>query len=85
MPNLIFLFMTLIYLVACEYSRLSLLLTARDVSRTNVQSRRGEMAVFAEYFLASVQSSMSNLTFDRLYFLSKFSTLNFLSSACKVC
>ena len=85
MPNLIFLFMTLIYLVACEYSRLSSLLTARDFSRANFQSRRGETTVFAEYFLASVQSLMSNLTFDRLYFLSKFSTFDFLSSACKVC
>ena len=55
MPNLIFLFMALIYLVACEYSRLSLLLTTRDISHENFQSRRGEPAVFAEYFLASVQ------------------------------
>ena len=84
MPNLIFVFITLIFLVACEYSRLSSVLTARDVSRANFQSRRGEMTVFSEYFLASVQALMSNLTFDRLCFLSKFSTFYFLSSACKV-
>ena len=38
------------------------------------------MTVFSEYFLASVQALMSNLTFDRLCFLSKFSTFDFLSS-----
>ena len=85
MPNLIFLFITLIFLVACEYSRLFSLLTARDVSRANVKKGRGEMTVFSEYFLASVQALMSNLTFDRLCFSSKFSTFDFLSSACKVC
>ena len=66
MPNLIFLFITLIFLVACEYSRLPSLLTARGVSRANFQSRGGETTVFSEYFLASVQALMSNLTFDRL-------------------
>ena len=60
MPNLIFLFMTLIFLVACEYSRLPLLLTARVVSCANFQSGRGETTVFSEYFLASVQALMSN-------------------------
>ena len=69
MPNLIFLFITLIFLVACEYSRLSSLLTARDVSRANFKGR-GEMTVFSEYFLASVRALMSNLAFDRLCFLS---------------
>ena len=85
MPNLIFLFMTLIFLVACEYSRLPLLLTARVVSCANFQSRRGETTVFSEYFLASVLALMSNITFDQFCFLSKFSTFDFLSSECKVC
>ena len=49
MPNLIFLFMTLIVLVASEYSRLPLLLTSRVVLRANFQSRRGETTVFSEY------------------------------------
>ena len=56
MPNLIFLFMTLIFLVTCEYGRLPVLLTARVVSRANFQSRRGETTVFSEFFLASVQA-----------------------------
>ena len=69
MPNSIFLFMTLIFPVDCEYSRLSSLLTPRDVSRAIFQSRRGETTVFAGYFLASVEALMSNLTFNWLCFL----------------
>ena len=70
MPNSNFLFMTLIFPVDCEYSRLSsLLITARDVSLAIFQSRRGKKTVFAGYFLASVEALVSNLTFNWLFFL----------------